>query len=281
MTKFDIDKKGYNTTQVDEFIKTLTLKYEEKLSEQKDRVFSMRNEIRVLTERVDMYQTKDKQISKALVYAVEKADQIESSARKLYELELKRISILYAKWQQLLESIEEHYGSTKGVASVDSLIEEFKEGLRSICEQNNKIANSSVKQDIKNNSDNYIKNLLNKMDYVINNSNADTPKIRKAKTSNIDNVHTQENIRLQSIGGRLQSLNVKANSTKGKSVGNVDNYLSDDVEVELNNFGKNFARNKSNTLAPNDTGFDIQDALNPKEDLEEIMKAFDFFAHKK
>ena len=281
MTKFDIDKKGYNTTQVDEFIKALTLKYEEKLSEQKDRVFSMRNEIRVLTERVDMYQTKDKQISKALVYAVEKADQIESSARKLYELELKRISILYAKWQQLLESIEEHYGSTKGVASVDSLIEEFKEGLRSICEQNNKIANSSVKQDIKNNSDNYIKNLLNKMDYVINNSTAETPKIRKAKSTSIDNVHTQENIRLQSIGGRLQSLNVKASSTKGKSVGNVDNYLSDDVEVELNNFGKNFARNKANTLAPNDTGFDIQDALNPKEDLEEIMKAFDFFAHKK
>ncbi|MBR4745454.1 MAG: DivIVA domain-containing protein, partial [Clostridia bacterium] len=144
MAKFDIDKKGYNPEQVDEFIKALTLKYEEKLSEQKDRVFSMRNEVRVLQERVDMYQTKDKQISKALVYAVEKADQIEASARKLYELELKRISILYAKWQEIVTSIEEHYGNTNGVESVDALIEEFKEGLRSICEQNNKIASKSV-----------------------------------------------------------------------------------------------------------------------------------------
>ena len=279
MAKFDLDKKGYNTAQVDEFIKALTLKYEEKLSEQKDRVFSMRNEIRVLNERVEMYQTKDKQISKALVYAVEKADQIEASARKLYELELKRISILYSKWQQLIDAIEKNFGSTNGVASVDALIEEFKEGLRSINEQNNKIANSSVKQDIKNNSDNYIRNLLNKMDYVINVDNAESPRIRRAKT-NIETVHTTEKSRIQSIGGRLQSLNVKAGSTNGKSVGTVDNYLSDDVDVELNNFGKNFARNKANTLEPNDTGFDIQDALNPKEDLEEIMKAFDFFGKK-
>ena len=94
-------------------------------------------------------------------------------------------------------------------------------------------------------------------------------------------LYEHETARIQSIGGRLQSLNVKAGSTKEKSVGNAERYLSDDVDVELNNYGKNFARNKANTLAPNDTGFDIQDALNPKEDLEEIMKAFDFFAHKK
>ena len=29
MVKFDIDKKGYETSQVDNYIKTLTLKYEE------------------------------------------------------------------------------------------------------------------------------------------------------------------------------------------------------------------------------------------------------------
>jgi hypothetical protein len=34
---------------------------------------------------------------------------------------------------------------------------------------------------------------------------------------------------------------------------------------------------KSKYPKPNETGFDLEDALNPKEDLEEIMKAFDFF----
>jgi hypothetical protein len=116
------------------------------------------------------------------------------------------------------------------------------------------------------------------MDYVINTEGKTAPKVRKAKTTTIDEVHASEKARIQSIGGRLNSLNVKAGSTHGKSVGNVDRYLSDEVDVELNGYGKNFARNKANTLEPNDTGFDIQDALNPKEDLEEIMKAFDFFS---
>ena len=43
MAKFDINKKGYDTEQVDTFINKLSLKYEEKLSEQKDRVFALKN----------------------------------------------------------------------------------------------------------------------------------------------------------------------------------------------------------------------------------------------
>ena len=29
--------------------------------------------------------------------------------------------------------------------------------------------------------------------------------------------------------------------------------------------------------SPNETGFDLKEAINPKEDLDEIMKAFDFY----
>lgn len=274
MAKFDMDKKGYNTTQVDNYISTLTLKYEEKLSEQKDRVFSMRNELNVLNQRLELYQAKDKQISKALVYAVEKADQIEASARKLYDLEIKRIGILYSKWQELADEIANKYGTDNGDTRVDELIEEFKKGLQSISEQNSKIAKSSVKDTIKNNSDSYIKNLLNKMDYVIN---IDRPTVtNKKKNSGLDAQHNKEATRVQSISGRLQSLNVKLGSKVGQG-SPVDNYLSDSVDVELNNYAKNIARKKSTGLEPNESGFDMLDALNPKEDLDEIMKAFDFF----
>ncbi len=277
MAKFDIDKKGYNTQQVDNYINTLTLKYEEKLSEQKDRVFSMRNELNVLNERVQLYQAKDKQISKALVYAVEKADQIEASARKLYDLELKRIGILYNKWEELAEEIEAKYGTKDGDTRVDALIEEFKKGLQSICEQNQKIAKTSVKQDIKNNSDSYIKNLLNKMDYVINKEPKSNTQKPKKQTTTLEQVHSKETTRVASISGRLQSLNVKMGSKTNGKGSPVDNYLSDGVDVELNKFGKSITRSKTTGYEPNESGFDMLDALNPKEDLDEIMKAFDFF----
>ena len=38
---------------------------------------------------------------------------------------------------------------------------------------------------------------------------------------------------------------------------------------------KNITSKKPNK--PKESGFDLEDALNPKEDLDEIMKAFDFF----
>ena len=38
---------------------------------------------------------------------------------------------------------------------------------------------------------------------------------------------------------------------------------------------------KSNGLEPNESGFDLKEAVNPTEDLEEIMKAFNFYPGKK
>ncbi len=275
MVKFDIDKKGYDPSQVDNYIKTLTLKYEEKLAEQKDRVFTLRNEVNVLKERLESYHDKDRQISKALIYAVEKADQIENSARKLYELEIKRINILYEKWNTIMASLEKTYGKNKSF-DIEPLIAEFRQGLDSILKQNEKIANTSIKSEIKNNSDNYIKNLLNKMDYVINKEEEDIEAPKKlAKidtTEQHKHVKTEEKpVKLQSISNRLQELNAKL-GTKHDNL--VDAYL-EERENDNNAFARNINRKKKAPVS--ESGFDLQEALNPKEDLDEIMKAFDFF----
>ena len=103
--KFDINKKGYDTEQVDNFINKLSIKYEEKLSEQKDRVFSLKNELALMEERLETYKDKDKQISQALIYAVEKAEQIENNASKLYDLEIKRIRLIYKQWEELMMKV--------------------------------------------------------------------------------------------------------------------------------------------------------------------------------
>ncbi len=268
MVKFDIDKKGYDVEQVENYINVLSLKYEEKLSEQKDRVFSLRNEVNLLNERLKAYQQKDKQISKALIYAVEKADQIEGSARKLYDLEIKRINILYERWNEILEIIDAKYG--KQDKELSRKIQEFKLGISSVLAQNSKLANINVKQELKNNSNNYIKNLLNKMDYVINDKKEEKPK-HTSKSDPI-NTATASNTQLSnsnSINSRLRALNEKLGT---KHTNLVDAYLETPELEEENAFSKNLGRNKKVSSA-----FDLQEALNPKEDLEEIMKAFDFY----
>lgn len=266
MVKFDIDRKGYDIEQVENYINTLTVKYEEKLAELKDRIFTMRNELSVMKERLSTYKSKDKQISQALVFAVDKAGQIENSARKLYDLEIKRINILYEHLQVIIEAIDEKYGKKAKDAKLTTLIEEFRRGLDSVLVQNSSIEQSNIKQELKENSDNYIKNLLNKMDYVIN----DKPAAKKRYEQKKRTEDTTFNPEKYTIGSRLQQISKQLD---GKSA---DKYLSDETDIEKTAYSKNFMK-KSKYPAPNESGFNLEDALNPKEDLEEIMRAFDFF----
>lgn len=255
MAKFDINKKGYDVDQVDGFINKLSKKYEEKLSEQKDRVFSLKNELAVMQERLENYRDKDKQISQALVYAVEKAEQIESNASKLYDLEVKRLRLLYKQWLEIIERLNVE----------DAELNSFTETVSEVLEQNSKIGGNMIRKDLHKNSNNYIKNLLNKMDYAINNK----PKQPTKQVLNSMSTETEkENNRIIDLSDRLNRIKVKG---KGNMA---ENYLNSEEE-ESSVFSRTITRKPAPKKET--SGFDLDEVLNPKEDLDEIMKAFDFF----
>jgi len=261
MAKFDINKKGYDVEQVDNFINKLTLRYEEKLSEQKDRVFSLKNELAVLNERLETYRDKDKQISQALIYAVEKAEQIESSASRLYDLEVKRLRLLYNQWQDIIGKISLADLSK----SVSSELTSFTETVSEVLEQNARIGGNMIRKDLHKNSNNYIRNLLNKMDYAINGKSKQSS---KNVLGNMSSETEKENLRMIDLSGKLDKIRVKGSGNMA------DNYLNSDEE-EPSVFSRTITTKSSKKQA--ESGFDLEDALNPKEDLDEIMKAFDFF----
>lgn len=263
MAKFDINKKGYDTEQVDTFINKLSIKYEEKLSEQKDRVFALKNELSSMQERLNNYKDKDKQISQALIYAVEKAEQIENNASKLYDLEIKRMRLLYKQWEDVVLKV-----SMCNVPSVlKKEIAQFSKTISEVLEQNNRIGGNVIRKDLHNNSDNYIRNLLNKMDYAINSK----PKNTGAKDvlNSLASETEKENTRMIDLSGKLDKIKVKGTGNMA------ENYLNSDVEDENTAFAQALMHKKKSQ--PSESGFDLEDALNPKEDLDEIMKAFDFF----
>lgn len=300
MSKFSLDKKGYNTKEVNDYINNLYLKYEEKLSEQKDRVFALKSELEKAQARLDHYIEKDKQISQALIYAVEKADEIESASKKIYELEIKRVRLLYKRWEELLLEVESKYPQINNNSYIYSLLDSFKASINDVLEQNFNLNNSmktaeNLKQNLKKNGDSYIKNILNKMEYAFSSqpeaekTRVTTPKqtIKKIDISNVMSNHEKEQSRMNALSNRL---NVITNSLSLKSNEDlVDGYLNSDLDDEFANtaYAKNITRKKITPEdnspfnyaypTPNDSGFDLKEALNPKEDLDEIMKAFDFF----
>ena len=267
MTKFDLVKNGYDKLQVDAFIDKLTIKYEEKLSEQKDKLYTLKNEVSLLKDRVDAYTEKDKQISKALIYAVENAEKIENNATNLFDVEVKRIKLLYAEWQELvLEMLDNSQNP-----ALKRKINAFNKDLVELIENNQSTSqNKSIKSNLKKNSDGYIKNILNQMDYVVNKK--DTKAIQKQTLDKMSASYAKESARVRNVKQKNMHIPSK-----------MEEYLKSDEEVQTA-YSKNIVRSKyrsrgGNTLVyePNETGFDIQEALNIKEDLAVVMQGFDFF----
>lgn len=295
MTKFDTTKKGYDTMQVDDYLHSLILKYEEKLSEQKDRVVALKNELEITQNKLQGYIDKDEQISKALVMAVEKAEQIENSAKNIYDLEIKRVRLLYHRWEELLNAVEAKCPNINTNQYLNQLMNDFKDSIDDVLQQNFKLTNKpkSLKDDLRKAGDNHIKNILNRMDYQMNgNPKPNTLPLEEPEVLVKQKVaveHKKENNRLSNISSKLNSINKKMNIGKGENL--VDKFLNSDSDDLFpgNAYAKNIAKSnvKKNESpfnfaypTPNESGFDLKEALNPKEDLDEIMKSFDFFNNK-
>lgn len=337
MAKFNIDKKGYNIEEVDEYINKMYLKYEDKLSEQKDRVVALKSEVNNLNAKLANYVNKDEQISKALIYAVEKAEQIETNAKNVYNLEIKRVCALYSRWEELLLEVEKHCPQVNKNGYINSLMEDFKESVAEVSKTGLTLNTKNIKDDLKHNSDQFIRNILNKMDYVVNSQPIEIveskPAVKKEKSTKTTQTKTKqpkiqepvaevkpepkkleksdlaapistevakeevkkvtENKNLStitSINERLQRLNLISKTAiqkPKKQESLAEKYLNSDEDLKQNAYSKNFTKKKLEKTnnpfnfmdypEPNESGFDLKDALNPKEDLDEIMKAFDFF----
>ena len=296
MAKFNIDSSGYNIAEVEEYIDSLTLKYEKRLSEQRDQIFALRNENAMLGASLNDYKLKEEEVSKALVFAVEKSEQMEKGSKKVYDLEIRRLRLMYSRWREVLDCVDrDSYTGINGGKFAIAL-QEFEKDLEQIIKQNEGFESrrpddESVKDSLKENSSNYIKNLLNRMDYLVSTANnkeiieeqavnkkknksIPTQKTKLLKTENIKaeakeqtnlskNIDTKkENEKLLNINRRFSSISNKLALATGSSI------LDDDIPAD-NAYYRNI------TQDTNDDKFDLESVLSPKEDLAEIMKAFE------
>ena len=78
------------------------------MSEQKDRIFYLKDQLDKITN------SSDNELMTSLVSAVEHAKLIENSSKNIYELETKRLELLYSKMEEKLDqSGPENYSKLK------------------------------------------------------------------------------------------------------------------------------------------------------------------------
>ena len=285
MGNFKIIKKGYSQLEVDSYIERLKNDYESRLAEQKDRIFYLKDQLEKITS------SSDNELVTSLVSAVERAKLIENSSKNIYELETKKLSLLYTKMENLLKD-ENIYNDRSVKQELLLLIKDCRKSLENnISMQDQNLRESTMGDPVK--------RLLSKM---IGFNKIATDRLPAEKESVIEEksistkpsikiVPASEEIRRESVA--VKNNQVKKVETKERIQTNNQNefnkFLSENSDLNGANFENIMFQNKKKKssayvlgedlgdYSPNESGFDLKEAINPKEDLDEIMKAFDFF----
>lgn len=112
---FGIERKGYKRTEVDEYVYALKNEYEQKLGEQKNRIFELKNELSEKDKEISSLKERSDLISAAIVKAVEKADEIEQLAAARYREEMDRLRAFHEKWQAHYNKLLSRYPDDDGL----------------------------------------------------------------------------------------------------------------------------------------------------------------------
>ena len=91
--------KLYTEEQVQKLINERCTALSNKLDEQRATIDRQSATISQISSEINEYKSKDSTISMAIISAVEKAQQIESTSKKLYQMESERIRLLYLKME--------------------------------------------------------------------------------------------------------------------------------------------------------------------------------------
>jgi len=233
--KFSTDKKGYNIDEVDSYVAKLN----EVLANQKERVELLKQQVNEYEQKLNAYKEKTGLITKAIYNAVSKAEEIEKIAKIKSEQEMARLKVFHEKW----------------IAYYNKIIKQYPldEELKIVGEFNKKM---SKVLSAKNDNDLYgdltkvyetEKNRLGKkqVNYIADSYDDITDFTKNLSRENI----VLDSSPIEKIKQYLQNETTQDSVKKETSATKQDDYSD---------------RSPS--------GFSFSEALNPKDDLSQIMK---------
>jgi len=254
---FKTEKNGYSKADVEAYIKRLVMDNDKVVMDLKMKNLEQSKQLLDGSK-----QDKQDNISETLSEALEKAKQIETSWRNIYKLKIQQLDLLYARFQAMFTECLQRYPQLESIGNIKEIIEDFKSAVQIALQEDfsNKIT-SPVKTD-----NDTIRRLLSKMStYSKQQDEVKVVKIKRSTKPKKDIYFEDNNIKpiADTVVGKEENYSCPA-----------DKFLDEEAVATYSNF---LSKNDKNDLSPNESGFDLKEAVNPTEDLEEIMKAFNFF----
>ncbi len=131
---------------------------EERINELSKTVADQRQEISRLRAIVEDYKKKEQSISSAIIASMEHANQLETSRKKLYLLDIQRSRLMYLRMEQIINELYVRYPELKRDPVLKDMSEKFRTMVyNNLNEKDNEINNVNIKQPV---VDDPIKKLL-------------------------------------------------------------------------------------------------------------------------
>ncbi len=126
---FDLEDRKYTKAEVAELLRKQKFQYEENLSEKKDRIFDLVEKSKALIAENNTLKRKDKLVGKAIVDAVEKAKEIEDTAKKKFENGINRLKFFEGKFVNYYKKIQKKYPIDEDIMKLEDFLLKMDEVL--------------------------------------------------------------------------------------------------------------------------------------------------------
>ena len=180
-------------------------------------VAEQRDSIKRLSGMIKEYEEKEKNISSAIHFATQRSNQIDNSMRKLYELDIQRFRLLYARMDRVLNEVYMKYPELKKETKLKDMISKFRASA-----YDSSLPTNFTEEKKPAVTEDPVRKLLNNIITYIDKDKKETATLPRAKTATS---------------------------------------ALDAINNEYANY-------------PSFSGFNINEALNPTESLEDILKSF-------
>lgn len=241
------NKKYYTQLEVDEYVRKLLTDSEITLSKQSERIEKEMKINEQLSKELEEYKKKEKAISRMLILSERKAKFLESTTRSRCAIETERLARLVDKWDEFFNDLNNRY-QVEDKEKFDEFKQELEATIDSMIEIGDLLTDKPLSE------------------------------AEQAHLSEINRLNVMKNKKQSELDGRfsklVQEFNMKIgdNATRGRGRPKKDSIVSSykTIESQLNKSGKK--KSDKNYPPVGENGFDFNEALNPTDSLEDIMK---------
>lgn len=252
---FSSDIYGYNKNEVDKYISNFKAEHEKALMEEKLKVLEAERKVLEVKNKAQEIENREKNILSVLE-SYRKA-QAEGS-RNIDVLRGEQLRVVYSHLQSFLVELNNKCPGVLVNSSYKKLIMEIETILASTQAKKDEIISTGTENDP-------MRILLSKMQ---GKKVQETPKeIKIERASNLKELRERDKDRER----EHQSLIKPVVDMQLNEDDNFDNLVDKFLNTQP-------PEQQPKSLKIQSNGFDLKEAINPKEDLSEIMKAFDFYS---